>query len=72
MKKEEFLKKLETAQYWEEEFILKYDSEAIWELLNTLPSPAPVKIEKLLRENLSDTRRHKVMVAKIIEEEKQK
>lgn len=66
MQKEEFVKLLNDARYWEDEFILKYDSEIFWELLKTLPKEKFEKIQELLKKNLSDTEYHKNAINIII------
>ena len=60
MSKEEIIKKIEHGICWEDEFIAKYDEESVWTLLrDTLNEEKFRKIERLLRENIADTRKHK-------------
>ena len=66
--KEDLLKLLEQANYWEEDFILKYDTESNWALLRTLPKDKFKKIEALLKANLKDTVRHKQIVNDMLQD----
>jgi hypothetical protein len=59
MNKMELIKKLEELAYWEDDFIGKYDSEAVWALMKTLPPAKYRQVKELLGENIADTRRHK-------------
>jgi len=69
--KQELIKLLETAEYWEEDFILKYDTQSNWALLrSSLPKKLFKRIEALLRENLKDTARHKKIVSDLINDVK--
>ncbi len=67
MNKQEFLEKLKQAQYWEEEFVLKYDTEDIWELLRSTGDEKFLRIKELWEQNLKETRKHKEMISKMIE-----
>ncbi len=57
---------LETSLYWEEEFLIKYDTENMWELLKTLPEEKFEKIRELFQENLSDTQRHSKILKELM------
>jgi 1,2-phenylacetyl-CoA epoxidase catalytic subunit len=57
---------LEKAKYWEDEFILKYDTPEIRELLQSLPQSTYTAIMKLLEKNLADTRYHKKTIETMI------
>ena len=58
---------LDHSREWEDEFILKYDSEIFWELLKTLPKEKFEKVKELLSENIKDTRNHAAILKKLIE-----
>ena len=66
IEKQQVLKMLETSLYWEEEFLIKYDNESIWELLRSLPKEEFEKIKRLFQENLSDTERHYKILKELI------
>ncbi|OGM02008.1 hypothetical protein A3K72_02940 [Candidatus Woesearchaeota archaeon RBG_13_36_6] len=57
---------LETSLYWEEEFLIKYDTENMWGLLKTLPEEKFEKIRELFQENLSDTQRHSKILKELM------
>jgi len=57
---------LKKALSFEEGFVVRYDDESILALLRTLPPEKFRKIEPLLKENLSDTRRHYHIVEALI------
>jgi hypothetical protein len=59
MDKQILIEKLGKAKYWEDEFILKYDTDDFWELLKTLPQSKFTKVKKIFQENIKDTRKHK-------------
>ncbi len=64
--KEETIKLLEKASYWEEDFILKYDNPSFLALLRTLPKEKYKRIEKLFQQNIADTKRHASIVKELI------
>ncbi len=66
MDRAELIRELEKSKTWEDEFILKYDSEATWELLKTLGEKKFSRIEKLMKENIEDTRRHKKLLEDVV------
>ena len=66
MEKKELLEFLEKSKHWEDDFIIKYDDNAVWELLKTLPKEKFEKIEPLLKENISDSERHHKMISDLI------
>ena len=67
MEKEDFIQKLESIRYGEDDFIIKYDDPNIWELLKTLPKSKFEKIKELLEENIRETREHSKALRLIIE-----
>jgi hypothetical protein len=58
----DLIEELKKAKYWEDEYILKYDTDEFWVLLKTLPKDKFAKLELLFKENLADTRKHKKMI----------
>ncbi|MBR9677057.1 hypothetical protein GOV04_02860 [Candidatus Woesearchaeota archaeon] len=66
MNKQELIEQLENTKYWEDDFILKYDDDSIWELLKSLSAEKYEKIKKLLAENISDTRKHQKILEDLI------
>ncbi|NOZ80582.1 MAG: hypothetical protein GXP63_02820 [DPANN group archaeon] len=66
MEEQEIIVLLEKLKFWEDEFILKYDSEDFWELLKSLPKSKFDKLRILFEENISDTRYHKKAIEAII------
>lgn len=66
MKKSEIIKMLEKARYWEDEFILKYDSDNFFELLSMLPKNQSEQVKKLFQINITDTKRHKEIMNDLI------
>ena len=64
----EITRLLEKAVFWEDEFILKYDSNVFWELLRALPAEKAAEMESILRSNLSDTRRHRDLLSSLVRE----
>jgi hypothetical protein len=58
---------LEKAVYWEESFIMKYDTESTWALLKTLPKDKFAKIKKLLSQNIADTQKHYKITRELVE-----
>ena len=69
--KEEILRQLEDAAYWEDDFLLKYENEDVWELIKAVVSKEDYeKIRQLFQRNLDDTRSHKAMIQKIVDDVK--
>lgn len=66
--KENFLKELDTALRFEEDFMKSFDNEDTWNILKTLPKEKFVRIEKLLKENLDETDHHRMALEMIIKE----
>ncbi len=66
MDKAELVRKLADASHWEDDFISKYDSETVWELLKTLPKDKYSRIRALLGENIADTRKHSELLNRAI------
>jgi len=66
LEREEIMKLLDKASYWEEDFILKYAEQSIDVLLKTLPKQKYKKVRVLLDENISDTRKHSEIVKDLI------
>jgi hypothetical protein len=66
MKKAELMQLLKRGLDWEEEFVLQYDRDYVWEFLRTLGPEKFAKIEKLMKENISDTNRHYTMLKNLI------
>jgi hypothetical protein len=60
------LSEFEKASYWEEEFIMKYDTPSTWALLESLPKNKFEKIKPLLQENINDTKRHDKILKQIM------
>ena len=71
MNKGEIIERLEKFAYWEDEFILKYDDESIWILLETLPKGKFEQIKKLLKENIMESKGHERAIKSIVEELKE-
>lgn len=68
LSKEEFIKKLEEGVYWEDGFISKYDDGVVWSLLREVLGGEKFReVEKLLMENIKDTRRHKKILEDLVE-----
>ncbi len=65
---EEIVPDLEKAMKWEEEFMMDYDSQEIWTLLETLEPEKFEKVKRLLKENLADTERHYNTVRDLIKQ----
>lgn len=70
MDKDSFIALLKDASYWEDEFILKYDDESFWELLQSLPEGIFKKLKPLLEQNLADTRYHQRTMRQLQEDVK--
>ena len=66
MNKEEIIESMEKTKYWEDQFILKYDSDSFLELLKALPKDKYERIKQLLDENFEDTRAHAKALSKLI------
>ena len=66
MEKEEILAKMEEGLRWEEEFVLKYNEGIVQELLKTLEKGKYERVMKLLRENISDTERHRKEIKEML------
>jgi hypothetical protein len=69
--KKELIEMLEKAVYWEDDFIMKYDNASIWILLKSLPKDKFRKIQKLLAENIADTRKHYQITSELIKKIKE-
>ena len=67
MERDEILQNLRDGLKWEYEFIVKYDSEDIWKLFKVLDEDKFKRLEKLLKENINDSRRHANMIKNIID-----
>ncbi len=67
MDNEEIKKTLEQSLEWEDQFVLSYDKDFIWELLRSLGDNKFKRIEPLLRENIADTQKHRDMLKEILE-----
>lgn len=68
MDSQELIDLLEKGERWEDDFILKFDTETFWSLLKTLPQEIFGEVEKLIKENLEDTLNHKVMLENLVKE----
>jgi hypothetical protein len=66
MNKNKIIGLLEKGKMWEDEFILKYDAEVVWQLLKTLPKNKFEKIKPLLEENISESKEHAKKIEEII------
>jgi hypothetical protein len=66
VKTSEIIRILEQGLEWEEEFILNYDREPVWELLRTVGKSKFSRIKPLLEENISDTRKHSAAIKGLI------
>jgi hypothetical protein len=66
MGKEAVLEELRKSAYWEEEFIVKYDTKSIWALLATLPKDKLKRIKPLFMHNIDETKKHSEMLAKLL------
>lgn len=67
MKKQELINLLRKADYWEDDFILKYDDPSFWTLLEASLSKGKYdKIRHLFRKNIDDSYIHKKMVENLI------
>ncbi len=66
MQKAELLALLGKGLDWEEEFVLQYDRDYVWELLRTLGPAKFAKVEKLLGKNIKDTNNHYTMLKSLI------
>jgi hypothetical protein len=65
--KEDVIKELEQSIYWEDDFVSKYDGEVTWALLREVLSGEKFReVEKLLRENIDDSRRHKKILEDLL------
>ena len=67
MDREGVIGELEKSLKWEDEFVLDYDTDTVMELIKTLGKSKSERILKLLRENISDTERHRSILKGIIE-----
>jgi len=67
MDNKKLIEDLKKGFKWEEEFVLQYDQPMVWELLKALGEKKFSRIQKLLNENLSDTRRHYTTLKALIE-----
>jgi len=59
---------IEKASYWEEDFIVKYDTDNIWVLLKSLPKEKFERISKLFKQNIADTERHSKIMKKMVKD----
>jgi hypothetical protein len=61
------MKHLSDAVKWEDDFILKYDTDEVWTLIHeAVPAEKFWAIKKLLSENIIDTLMHKQLLMKLI------
>ena len=59
----ETLEILKKSSYWEDQFILKYDTESFWELLKSLGEEKYNRIRVIFTENLKETEKHYKMIS---------
>jgi len=68
MKKDELMGMLQKGLYWEDEFIIKYDSDSFWALLDgSLDKEKAKTIKELFSKNIKDTMIHKDMLRRLID-----
>ncbi|MCK5018425.1 MAG: hypothetical protein KAS32_15305 [Candidatus Peribacteraceae bacterium] len=67
MEMEEIIKSLEMSLKWEDEFIMNYDTEVVWELFKSLGKDKFEKVKPLLEENIRDSERHSKAIKSLVE-----
>lgn len=68
MKKEELIDLLKKGVYWEDEFIMNYDTNSFWDLIEASVSKEKFeKIKDLFSRNIEETHKHKEILNNLIE-----
>lgn len=67
MEKSKVIEALERGLRWEDEFVMDYDKDIVWELLKTVGKGKFKRIKALLNENIADSVRHSSYIKSLLE-----